>query len=210
MRFLILFLTLSSFGFYSAKGTPAAKVVDLDGRSVLGVEYNSLLYKASITFRDYRFSGLVLIKKQQHDSATHVVFMSEFGLTMLDVKYKNDAFELVSAKEFFNNPRLLGVIYDDFRIVLQDLEYVKKPKEKETCGGGNKLKFRHVSGVFVYFYQPRFSVGKAIWRKNMLRVVKVFIDRADEDLPRKLRFTHRGVSLEVNMELINYKKGNGN
>ncbi|MFT3739401.1 MAG: hypothetical protein QM786_11635 [Breznakibacter sp.] len=208
MKFLILFLTLSSLVCRPAiAGENPQKAEYVGDRTVLGVNYNSLLYKAVITFRDYQFSGLVLIKNQEKDSAVHVVFMSEFGLTMLDVKYKNDVFELVSGKEFLSSPRLLEVICDDFRIVLQDFGHIGKYKDKETCREGvGKVKFAHLSGTFIYLYRPGFKVEKATWRKNLARVVKVFITRDAATLPQKIRFTHRGVSLEVNMELINYKQ----
>ncbi|HBG87480.1 MAG TPA: hypothetical protein DDW62_08010, partial [Marinilabiliaceae bacterium] len=83
--------------------TAAAAEPDLvadraDSRSIIGVEYNSLLYRSMIKFRNYEFSGLVLVKNLVSDSAVHIVFMSEFGPTMLDIKYKNDEFELISAK----------------------------------------------------------------------------------------------------------------
>src|SRR5690554_1212829 len=103
MRFLTLCLILSSFFLsHTFAVNPARMDEKVEDKTVIGVAYNSMLYKTSITFWEYAFSGLVLFKKQEEDSSTHVVFMSEFGMTMLDIKYKNDEFEVVSAKEFFS------------------------------------------------------------------------------------------------------------
>lgn len=207
MRSLILCLILSSWVISNTfASNPARLIAQVETKTIVGVEYNSMLYKTAITFRDYAFSGLVLFKKQEMDSSIHVVFMSEFGMTMLDIKYKNDVFEVVSAKEFFSHPKLLEVIFDDFRILLQDLQSVKKVRFSTTCKKKtNKLKFRHFSDTFIYLYASDFLVKQATWRKNMLRVVKVQIDRNANNQPQTVSFTHRGVSLVVNMELLNLK-----
>ncbi len=208
MRFLTLCLILSSFFLSDTFATNPARLDEkVEKKTVLGVAYNSMLYKTSISFREYAFSGLVLFKKQEMDSSTHIVFMSEFGMTMLDIKYKNDQFEVVSAKEFFSHPKLLEVIFDDFRILLQDLDRVEKARFSTTCKEKtNKLKFRHFSDTFIYLYQSDFLVKQAKWRKNMLRVVKVQFERNAAGQPQTMNFIHRGVSLVVNMELLNLKE----
>lgn len=208
MRFLTLFLIFSSLFCYNtfAFNCPPA-THQLQGETVLGVEYNSLLYKTSITFREHAFSGLLFFKKQEADSSTHIVFLSEFGLTMLDIKYKNDQFEVVSAKEFFNHPQLLQLVFDDFRILIQDLEKIEKVKFSTVHRQKlNKLKFRHFSNTFIYLYESDFLVKQATWRKNMLRVVKVSIERNSDRQPQSIRFTHRGINLVVSMNLLNLKE----
>ncbi|HBX89036.1 MAG TPA: hypothetical protein DEG09_10560 [Marinilabiliaceae bacterium] len=207
MRLLILFLISGSLFLRTAAAAEPDLVADrADSRSIIGVEYNSLLYRSMIKFRNYEFSGLVLVKNLVSDSAVHIVFMSEFGPTMLDIKYKNDEFELISAKEFFNNEKLLGLVYSNFRMFLQDLDYVAKIKDetglnKETL----KMKYRHLSDTFIYLYEGNFEVGKVIFRANPLNVVKLDIERNAEVVPTKLIYSYRGVPLDVSMELIKYK-----
>lgn len=207
MRLLILFLISGSLFLRTAAAAEPDLVADrADSRSIIGVEYNSLLYRSMIKFRNYEFSGLVLVKNLVSDSAVHIVFMSEFGPTMLDIKYKNDEFELISAKEFFNNEKLLGLVYSNFRMFLQDLDYVAKIKDetglnKETL----KMKYRHLSDTFIYLYEGNFEVGKVIFRTNALNVVKLDIERNAEVVPTKLIYSYRGVPLDVSMELIKYK-----
>jgi len=209
MKFQIAFLVLSSFFIQVGLGADSQNAVkkDFPENSVLGVDYNSMLYKVRISFRSYNFSGLILLKNQVQDTSTHVVFMSEFGLTLLDVKYKNDYFELVSSKEFFNDPRLINVIKDDFRVLLQNLEYVQDYRISGTkTPEVKKLKFAHLSSRFIYLYAPGFFVEKATKRINMLKVVHVDIVRNELHAPKIIRFTHRGFSLKIDLELINIKQ----
>ncbi|HBG87479.1 MAG TPA: hypothetical protein DDW62_08005, partial [Marinilabiliaceae bacterium] len=112
----------------------------------------------------------------------------------------------ISAKEFFNNEKLLGLVYSNFRMFLQDLDYVAKIKDetglnKETL----KMKYRHLSDTFIYLYEGNFEVGKVIFRANPLNVVKLDIERNAEVVPTKLIYSYRGVPLDVSMELIKYK-----
>lgn len=207
MRLLILFLISGSlFLRTAAAAEPDLVAGRVDSPSIIGVEYSSLLYRSMIKFRNYEFSGLVLVKNLVSDSAVHIVFMSEFGPTMLDVKYKNDGFELISAKEFFNNKKLLGLVYSNFRMFLQDLDYVAKIKDKTGLNTEKrKMKYRHLSDTFIYLYEGNFEVWKVIFRANPLNVVKLDIDRNAELIPAKLIYSYRGVPLDVSMELVKYK-----
>jgi hypothetical protein len=209
MKFLITFLVLSSIFIQVGLAADPQKSVEKEfpENSVLGVDFNSMLYKVRISFRSQNFSGLILFKNQEQDSSTHVVFMSEFGLTLLDVKYKNDDFEVVSSKEFFNDPRLINLIKDDFRVLLQNLEYVQDYRISSTKDPQvKKLKFSHLSSRFIYLYEPGFFVGKATKRRNMFKVVHVNIVRNESHAPKGIHFTHRGISLKIDLELINIKQ----
>ncbi len=200
-RFLTLFLILNSlfsisFDAYSQSG----KV-----ESILGVDYSSLLFKTNIQYKEHGFSGLTLIKSQPEDSSYHIVFMSEFGMTLMDLKYKNDEFEIVSAKEFFSHPKLMKLIFADFRIIIQELDFVNKLSYKNKKNKLNKLKFKHLSQKYIHKYNNSFFVEESIWRLNLLQSVKVKYNRDDAGLPQQLYFTHSFVKLFVTLDLIKIK-----
>lgn len=208
MKFLITFLLLSSYFLQAGYSSNQPKLADntLSDKSVLGVGYNSMLYKVRISFRSYNFSGLILLKNQTQDSSTHVVFMSEFGLTLLDLKYKNDDFEVVSSKEFFSDPRIINVIKGDFRLLLQNLSIIQDYRITDIRSPNvKKLKFRHLSNRFIYLYKPDFFVHRATKRSNLLKVVHMNVLRDESHTPKALHFTHRGISLKIDLELINIK-----
>ena len=94
---------------------------------VFGTSYNSLLYRIFIKFRDYEFSGLVLIKQMHADSSVHIVFLSEFGPTLMNLKYKDDSFTTVSAKEFFSNEKLIAN-RGQLRMLIQDPSFIRKTR----------------------------------------------------------------------------------
>ncbi len=208
MKFLIPFLLLSSYFLQPCYSSNQPKLVDnaLADKSVLAVDYNLMLYKIRISFRSFNFSGLILLKNQEQDSSTHIVFMSEFGLTLLDLKYRNDDFEVVSSKEFFSDPRIINVIKGDFRILLQNLNIIQDYRISDTKSPDvKKLKFRHLSNRFIYLYKPNFFVYRATKRNNMLDVVHMNVLRDEEHTPNTVHFTHRGISLKIDLELINIK-----
>jgi hypothetical protein len=208
MKFPIAFLLLSSFFLQAGYSSTKPKLADkaLSDKSVLGVDYNSMLYKVRISFRSYNFSGLILLKNQEQDTSTHVVFMSEFGLTLLDLKYKNDGFDVVSSKEFFSDPRIINVIKGDFRLLLQNLSFIQDYRISDTkTPDVKKLKFRHLSNRFIYLYGPEFFVNRATKRSNLLKVVYMNVLRDEAHTPKTVNFTHRGISLKIDLELINIK-----
>lgn len=171
---------------------------------VLGAAYDSYLYKARIAFKEHRFSGLVLIKQLPSDDAIHTVFMSEFGLTLLDVRYRDDVFTVVSGKDFLQDPRLLKVIFNDFRLLLQDFSLVSG-LDSEDWEAGEKLKFRHLGGTFIYRFQEGFEVEEAVWRRGLFPHVRMRLERNEERRARSIRFRHRGLPLTVEMDLLKYK-----
>ncbi len=219
MRYLKVYLILSSLlltasfafagGMDSPEGTNnsegfAVEDAGNDYSMVLGPLNNSLLYRIFIKFRDYEFSGLVLIKQIRTDSSVHVVFLSEFGPTLMDLKYRNDHFTTVSAKEFFNNNKLIKLIGANFRLLIQDPSYVRKIKERDIeCRQLRKLRFRHLSDSFVYIYGADGQLQSAKYRGNALTVIKAEFGFGHGAEPQSIKFSYRGVPLQVRMERVN-------
>lgn len=174
------------------------------GSMVFGTSYNSLLYRIFIKFRDYEFSGLVLIKQMHADSSVHIVFLSEFGPTLMNLKYKDDSFTTVSAKEFFSNEKLIKLIGANFRMLIQDPTYIRKIKDRNIeCRQLRKLKFRHLSDSFVYIYGNDGLLQRAKYRGNALTVIKAEFGFGQGAEPTSIRFSYRGVPLQVRMERVN-------
>lgn len=206
-KYLIVFLLLSSeFLFVSCSlSNKLHKNVKICEQSVLGVDYNSILFKTNIQVFKNNISGLVLLKKTEQDSSVHVVFMSEFGLTLLDMKYKNDNFEVFSSKEFFTNERMINLLKNDFRVILQDFKYIDDYRIKNINDGEKKLKFSHMSDKFSYFYKPEFYVYKINKSNLLFKTLIVQITRNSSNQPSNIQMKHVGLKLLINLELIKLK-----
>ena len=165
--------------------------------TVFDNDYESLLFKARIKIYKNDYTGLILIKKIASDTSTHIVFLSEIGLNMLDLKYKNDEFELVSVKDFLNKPRLIKTIQNDFRMLVQDLDVIdyytiKKSKSEAS----SVLKFKHKSQRYSYFYGPNSDLYE-IWRKSGLFKTVATMGGEGKML---IEISHRGIKLDINLE----------
>ena len=91
----------------------------------------TLLFKAGLNVLGDYYSGLVLIKDIKEDSAIHVVFLNELGLTLLDLAYRKDEFEVQSVQDFLNRSSILKTLKKDFRCLLLDLSLIEKLKSNQ-------------------------------------------------------------------------------
>ena len=165
--------------------------------SILNSESNSLLFKTRIKLYRKDYSGLFLIKEIASDSSTHIVFLSEIGLSILDLKYKNDEFELVAVKDFMNKPKIIKTIQNDFRMLVQDLNAIGDYNIEENKSDSSLvLKFKHKSQRYAYFYGPDFGLYK-IWRKSGLFKTVTTIGGEEKKL---IGIRHRGIKLDIRLE----------
>jgi len=165
--------------------------------AILNSEDNSLLFKTRIKVYKRDYSGLFLIKKIASDSSTHILFLSEIGLSILDLKYKNDEFELVGVKDFMNKPKIIKTIQSDFRMLVQDLNAISEYTIKENKTDSSLvLKFKHKSQRYAYFYGPDFGFYK-IWRKSGLFKTMATISGEER---KDIEISHRGIKLDINLE----------
>jgi hypothetical protein len=200
---IVFFLLIFSLLIYSCSTTKGLNEQlsyeeTLIGRSsVLDNEYNSLLFKTRIKLYKKNYSGLFLIKKIASDTSTHIVFLSEIGLSILDLKYKNDEFELVSVKDFMKKSKIIKTIQNDFRMLIQDLNVVSEYTIKENKSDSSQvLKFKHKSQRYAYFYRPDTGLYK-IWRKSGLFKTVATICGEEKT---GIEISHRGIKLDINLD----------
>lgn len=203
IRFSLLIISLLVFGSGFSTADAKLRIQDsgdsLSKFAPLGLLKGSLLFKAAIhVFGDY-YSGLILIKELPGDSTIHVVFLSELGLNLLDLAYKNDEFEVVSVQEFLNRPSILKTLQKDFRTLLLDLSLIEGYKVKVKADSELKvLKFRHKSQRYAYSYQEK--LGPVHIRRSSGLCGRVdFQIMAGETIKIK----HRGVRLKISLTELN-------
>lgn len=206
---IIFLLLISSLIFFEGCLTNKEifRINNISQNNILGIDYNSMLYKANISFNKKYFSGLILLKKFSNDSSVSIVFMSELGFSMLDMRYKNDKFEVVSCKEIFNNEKIIKIISNNFRVILQDLSYIKKYSIiNKKQNDYQMLKFRHLSKNYIYYYKNNFYVNKIDVGSKFFKFMQINIIRNHKFEPKIINIKHKGLNLSFKMELINLKQ----
>jgi len=160
-----------------------------------------LLFKVAIRiFGDY-YSGLVLIKQMPADSAIHVVFLSELGLSLMDLAYSGDIFTVVSVQDFLNRRSILNTLQNDFRCLLLDLSIIEDysvDKLKDGCT--EQLKFRHKSQRYLYTFNKENGPTAIRKRKGLFGRVDFSISETDA---LKIGIRHRCVRLKIDLSELN-------
>lgn len=207
---IVFFLLIVSLLIYSCSTTKGLEE-QLSHEEILSghlyTENNSSLFKTRIKVYRRDYSGLFLIKNIPSDSSTHIVFLSEIGLNFLDLKYKNDEFELVGVKDFMNKPKIIKTIQDDFRMLIQDLSVIDDYTIKESkSDSALVLKFRHKSQRYAYFYGPDTDLYR-IWRKSGLFKTVATISGEEK---KDIKISHRGIKLDIHLEELEKVENHAN
>ena len=199
----VFFLLICSLLINSCSTTKGLKEhlgyeeIVIENSSILDNDNESLLFKTRIKVYKKEYTGLFLIKKIASDTSTHLVFLSEIGLNILDLKYKNDEFELVSVKDFLDKPRIIKTIQNDFRMLVQDLDVIDDYSIKNIDSDGSLVfVFKHKSQRYSYFYRPDSGLYE-IWRKSGLFKTVLTLDGHEKKL---IEISHKGIKLDIILE----------
>jgi len=174
--------------------------------SPLGQADKAFLFRASIKVIGKYYSGLVLIKKMPGDSAIHVVFLSELGLNLLDLSYRDDVFNVVSVQEFLNKPIILHTLKNDFRTLLLDLSEIEQYKVKASDDGCmEELRFKHQGERYRYRFNQEAGPVHIQRKKCLLRSVDFSISGGENSTEQKeealkIGIKHRGVRLSIELK----------
>ena len=135
-QFLKIFLILNSIIFLSAcastKGFKKQKDQEITAiKPLLDNGFKSAMYSAKIDIGKQHFSGLFYFKNQE-DGSKRIVFLTQFGLNLLDLEYKNHKFELKNCKDFLNKKMIINTLKKDLKLLIDSPQGIKKRK-RTTC-----------------------------------------------------------------------------
>jgi hypothetical protein len=181
-------------------GTESEYPGDIQTFSPLGHFDGTLLYKTSIDLYNDHYSGLLLIKSIPADSSVRLVLLSEIGLSLMDMEYRDDRFRVVSVQDFLDRSSLLGMIQEDFRVLLLDLTRVHSFRVEEEDGGKSQvLCFKHNSNKYVYFRTCDTGTYRVDMKKGWFRKVEFEIG---DGVNPGIRISHRGMKLQMEMNQL--------
>lgn len=157
-----------------------------------------LLFKASIKLGKSFYSGLFLIKEMQDDSLIHVVFLSELGLNLLDLAYRDGEFEVISVKEFLNRRPIIRTLQNDFRCLLLDLSSIEDYTIKSKKDGvSHELKFRYKSQRYIYHIKEAGAPVQIKRSKGIFSKSHIIMGENKEALT--IVISHRGIRLFIEL-----------
>lgn len=185
-------------------GTVAAQTADgfrtgdeLEKFSTLGPMDASLLFKTAIEARGSYFSGLILIKDLPADSAIHMVFLSELGLNLLEMSYKNETFQVINVKDFLNRSAIIKTLQSDFQSILLDLSLIQKYKLGVLDdASGEELKFRYKGQRYTYRFTDELGTFFIKKRKGVFGKVEYRIKRQEGF---RIGIEHRCIRLKIDL-----------
>jgi hypothetical protein len=168
--------------------------------SPLGNMSGPMLFKTRINLRRDQYSGLFLIKQVEADTSVRIVYLSELGLSLMDLSYKEDEFEIMKIQDFLNRPLMLKMVEEDFRTLLLDLSavvpFTEDPGEDVSPG---MLKFKHKSQRYRYYY-GKGTIPHRIDRKRGCFGRTVYCIQDGEEL--HMIISHRGIKLLIDLQQL--------
>ena len=154
-----------------------------------------LLFKARINFLKREFSGLFLIKSMPGDTSTRVLFLSEIGLSLIDLNYQNDTFNVVRVQPFLDRPAVIKTLQNDFRTLLLDLHTIGKSRIVEN-DSTFILRFMQHSKRYAIHYREGTGVVRIRQRSGLFGKTDVFVTRRE-----KMHITVRNSGIRLSLEL---------
>lgn len=174
-------LTYKSMGKIKADENQVKSIISKD---------KSLLYKAKIKVYNKRYSGLVLLKQVDPQTA-HLTFVTEIGMKIFDFEIKDTAFNLVYIFEPLNKPRIIRLLTNDMKVILMR-DLVNKQAELYEKSGKKIFRTKAANKTFYFSSKPKL-INKSLVKGKLLTKEKVTYLYNDSLEASQIKLKHRGL-----------------
>lgn len=165
--------------------------------------YSTALYKTSISIGKHYHTGIFLFKKNLEEDATNIVFLSEFGLNLLEMKYKNDNIELINSQKFLKNKIFISNLKSCILPLLINRNSERTNKLYTDNNDSIKvIKIRHNSNRYYYFCNENNFVNKIVNQRVLKGDITIKLNYDLNKVPQNMVFINDRVKLELEMDLI--------
>lgn len=191
---LIILAACSPTLGYKSAGT--VRVDQSRARSIIPKE-KSLLFKSKIKVYNKRYSGLILLKQVDKETA-HLTFVTEIGMKIFDFEIRDNSFNLVYIFEPLNKPRIIQLLKNDMKLILMKdlLGTEAKCYEKQ-----NKKIYRSSrKPKTFYFVDQSPLVSKSLVKGALFTKQKVTYLYNDSLEATQVKLRHKGL-VRVKIEL---------
>ena len=203
-----IFLLLISIAFFnSCVSTKNFKVeknnAPFDVVPLLKGNYKTALYNSSIDIGEKHFSGLFYFKTFS-DSSYRIVFLSQFGLNLLDLKYKNNDFTVVNCQEFLEKKVVLNTLKKNLKLLLDVPHNYKKKVYKNTENKSTLVKLKKRFENNYFFYSKNGKI-ETIIQTNKLKHIELNVKKYQKNIPKNIEITNKRINLKMKFNLIKLK-----
>ncbi len=179
--------------------------LDAFPKSVMGSNFDRLLYKADIRILDNYYTGLFFIKNDSIDNRIHIVALSEFGLSFLDMEYHDGEIKINNIQSFLDRRSLKKDIQQNFKLLFINLkdynskQVYKKPGEEIIA-----LKVRNTFSRYYYFCDEagEGNIYSIVQRRPFKRNKKIFLKYNDVPFPKKIVFSNNNIRFRMELDLL--------
>jgi hypothetical protein len=164
---------------------------------------DGLIYDASITFKDFHASGLLVLKRIQ-TADYHVVLLSKFGPTIMEFKMDENGFKWIKTFDKLENKIVQNFIERDFRMILLSiLENPKKVKKLKSSSDLLKYKIGGEIKAHIFIDPERNKVFYAENRRfiNFFKT-KVNFTYDKKEVPETITIKHNNMKMAINLNLL--------
>lgn len=171
--------------------------------SVLSQHYNTALYKAGIAIFDNYYSGLFFIKNIQDKKMANIVFMSEFGLSFMDMKFENNAIQTNNVQEFLNRKAIISNMENFFLALFMDISEINNTDIfVDDTNAIKVIKFKQNSSRYYYFCNQDNKIERIIQKKRGRAKLEISLKYNNEELPSEIKFENKRIKLRMELELV--------
>ena len=207
-KFLPVFLLSISFlilnGCVSIRDFEKENIQPTILSPVLDDGYQTALYKVKIDKGSKYFSGLFYFKTFT-DTSYRIIFMSELGLNMLDLEYKNNSFKIISCQKFMRKKVVINALKNDLKLLITLPENTsKKCTYKSTNNQATFTKVKIKSKRYYYYYNQNGEMSKIILTKGLKHIV-ILLTGYKNNIPQEIEIYHKRINLSIKFSLIEVK-----
>ncbi len=174
-----------------------------EDRSVLNKNYKNALFKAGISIFNNYYSGLFFIKQNYDEQTANIVFMSEFGLSFMDLTFSNNDVKTNNIQEFLNRKHIIRTFENIFVIL-----FINSSKQENTKTYTNTeqtikvSKIKRNSSRYYYFCNQDNNIEKIIERKRSRTNLELVLKYEESDLPKEIIIESKRIDFIMNLELV--------
>lgn len=172
-------------------------------KPLLQEDYSTALYKSKIDIGDKHFSGLFYFKSLA-DSSYRIVFLSEFGLNLLDMEYKNHKFEVKNIQDFLNKKIIINTLQRDLKLLIDIPQKNKNKIYKNSENQMSLVKYSKIFKKYYYFYSENKDLNMIIHR-NGLSLINIEAKYSDKKVPQEMEIENKRIKLKIKFNLIKLK-----
>lgn len=170
---------------------------------LLSTGYRQALYQASVDVFDKHVSGLFLFKYDSVANEHHIVLLSEVGLSLMEMSYRNGKFTLVDCKSFIEKKQVIKTLQQDFLLLLRPLT-----KDSYICYSGAEgkkaLKYTGKQNAWYLFADGK-NVDAVSARRSLVFPVSVNASGYDQHVPQSITISHKRIKLNIELQLLTLK-----